>query len=139
MKLGGGQSRCSDGRRDAHVTSNSLTHSAYALLRLPTAASENEARSLCNHRRAYKFFTDSVSPRCHFPAAACDSYESFLQGRCFPCDPASRPCGNMGYYADRALARGALYLVTRDEEPFCGECMHVRTGGVSRSIAERRD
>ena len=85
------------------------------------AASENEARSLCNHRRAYKFFTDSVSPRCHFPAAPCDSYESFLQGRCFPCDPPSRPCGNMGYYADRALARGALYLVTRDEEPFCGE------------------
>ncbi|KAK3915611.1 Inactive pancreatic lipase-related protein 1 [Frankliniella fusca] len=85
------------------------------------SASENEARSLCNHRRAYKFFTDSVSPRCHFPAAACDSYESFLQGRCFPCDPPSRPCGNMGYYADRALARGALYLVTRDEEPFCGQ------------------
>lgn len=89
--------------------------------RLFAAASENEARSLCNHRRAYKFFTDSVSPRCHFPAAPCDSYESFLQGRCFPCDPPSRPCGNMGYYADRALARGALYLVTRDEEPFCGE------------------
>lgn len=84
------------------------------------SASENEARSLCNHRRAYKFFTDSVSPRCHFPAAACDSYESFLQGRCFPCDPPSRPCGNMGYYADRAMARGPLYLVTRDEEPFCG-------------------
>ncbi|XP_034240820.1 uncharacterized protein LOC117645041 [Thrips palmi] len=90
------------------------------------SASENEARSLCNHRRAYKFFTDSVSPRCHFPAAACDSYESFLQGRCFPCDPASRPCGNMGYYADRALARGALYLVTRDEEPFCAHQYHVR-------------
>ncbi|KAJ1531571.1 hypothetical protein ONE63_000244 [Megalurothrips usitatus] len=90
------------------------------------SASENEARSLCNHRRAYKFFTDSVSPRCHFPAAACDSYDSFLQGRCFPCDPPSRPCGNMGYYADRALARGPLYLVTRDEEPFCAHQYHVR-------------
>ncbi|RZC36887.1 Lipase and/or Abhydrolase 6 domain containing protein [Asbolus verrucosus] len=44
-----------------------------------------EGRSLCNHRRAYKFFTDSVSPRCHFPAFPCESYEDFLSGKCFPC------------------------------------------------------
>ncbi|KAK9877022.1 hypothetical protein WA026_016048 [Henosepilachna vigintioctopunctata] len=77
-----------------------------------------EGRSLCNHRRAYKFFTDSVSPRCHFPAFPCDSYEDFLAGKCFPCTDA-RKCGNMGYYSDRSRGRGQLYLITRDEEPFC--------------------
>lgn len=44
-----------------------------------------EGRSLCNHRRAYKFFIDSVAPRCLFPAFPCDSYENFLQGKCFQC------------------------------------------------------
>ncbi|KAF5285939.1 hypothetical protein FQR65_LT13032 [Abscondita terminalis] len=77
-----------------------------------------EGRSLCNHRRAYKFFIDSVSPRCHFPAFPCNSYDDFLEGRCFPCNDA-RNCGNMGYYADRWNGRGQLYLITRDEEPFC--------------------
>lgn len=77
-----------------------------------------EGRSLCNHRRAYKFFTDSVSPRCHFPAFPCENYEDFLGGNCFPCTDNTN-CGNMGYYADRSKGRGQLYLITRDEEPFC--------------------
>ncbi|KAK5644781.1 hypothetical protein RI129_006081 [Pyrocoelia pectoralis] len=77
-----------------------------------------EGRSLCNHRRAYKFFTDSVSPRCHFPAFPCNSYDDFLEGHCFPCTD-ERHCGNMGYYADRWQGRGQLYLITREEEPFC--------------------
>ncbi|GJQ83861.1 hypothetical protein Trydic_g6739 [Trypoxylus dichotomus] len=77
-----------------------------------------EGRSLCNHRRAYKFFTDSIHPRCHFPAFPCQSYDDFLAGHCFPCTE-ERKCGNMGYYADRAKGRGQLYLITRDEEPFC--------------------
>ncbi|XP_022916020.2 uncharacterized protein [Onthophagus taurus] len=78
----------------------------------------SEGRSLCNHRRAYKFFTDSIYPRCHFPAFPCDSYDDFLAGHCFPCTE-KRKCGNMGYYADRLKGRGQLYLLTRDEEPFC--------------------
>ncbi|CAH1184971.1 unnamed protein product [Phyllotreta striolata] len=84
-----------------------------------------EGRSLCNHRRAYKLFIDSVSPRCHFPAFPCDSYESFLDGKCFPCTD-ERVCGNMGYYADRSKGRGQLYLITRDEEPFCAHQYHVK-------------
>ncbi|XP_063923579.1 uncharacterized protein LOC135137772 [Zophobas morio] len=84
-----------------------------------------EGRSLCNHRRAYKFFTDSVSPRCHFPAFPCESYEDFLSGKCFPCTD-ERSCGNMGYYADRSKGRGQLYLITRDEEPFCAHQYNVK-------------
>uniref|UniRef100_A0A1A9WIK7 Lipase domain-containing protein n=1 Tax=Glossina brevipalpis TaxID=37001 RepID=A0A1A9WIK7_9MUSC len=90
---------------------------------------QEEGRSLCNHRRAYKFFIDSVAPRCMFPAFPCATYEDFLKGLCFSCpqtddgdmDVSDRVprCGNMGYYADRSPGRGQLYLVTRDEEPFC--------------------
>lgn len=99
-----------------------------------------EGRSLCNHRRAYKFFTDSVSPKCHFPAFPCGSYDEFLGGRCFPCGNGRR-CGNMGYYADRSIGRGQLYLVTRDEEPFCAHQYHVtvqssKTGGPASSYGK---
>ncbi|XP_050293275.1 uncharacterized protein LOC126733886 [Anthonomus grandis grandis] len=84
-----------------------------------------EGRSLCNHRRATKFFIDSVSPRCHFPAFPCDTYDNFLAGKCFPCSGDSK-CGNMGYYADRSKGRGQLYLITREEEPFCAHQYLVR-------------
>lgn len=89
------------------------------------SASDVEGRSLCNHRRAYKFFTDSVSPRCHFPSFPCESYDKFLEGHCFPCN-GDRRCGNMGYFADRSNGRGTLFLITREEEPFCAHQYHVR-------------
>ncbi|XP_050533070.1 pancreatic triacylglycerol lipase-like [Daktulosphaira vitifoliae] len=82
------------------------------------SAPEVYGRSLCNHRRAYKFFTDSVTPGCAFPAVPCESYEKFLDGECFPCKDKTK-CGTMGYYADKSPGRGKLYLLTRDEEPFC--------------------
>lgn len=94
----------------------------------PTAAVEG--RSLCNHRRAYKFFIDSVAPRCLFPSFPCESYDDFLKGHCFPCSKAqgttsNAKCGNMGYYADRSTGRGQLYLVTREEEPFCAHQFNI--------------
>lgn len=45
-----------------------------------------------------------------------------------------RPCGDMGYYSDESPARGQLYLVTRDEEPFCAHQYQVR---VYNSHSER--
>ncbi|XP_076240337.1 uncharacterized protein LOC143182900 [Calliopsis andreniformis] len=96
-----------------------------------------EGRSLCNHRRAYKLFTDSVSPKCRFPAFPCDhGYDGLLRGDCFPCgaNRMGRPCGDMGYYSDESPARGQLYLVTRDEEPFCAHQYQVK---VYNSRSER--
>lgn len=94
---------------------------------------DEEGRSLCNHRRAYKFFIDSVAPRCQFPAFPCDSYDNFLNGHCFPCSKYETnatsngaKCGNMGYYADRSTGRGQLYLVTREEEPFCAHQFQIQ-------------
>ncbi|KAK0176742.1 hypothetical protein PV328_000849 [Microctonus aethiopoides] len=93
-----------------------------------------EGRSLCNHRRAYKLFTDSVSPKCRFPAFPCEKgYDGLLQGDCFPCGP-DRPCGDMGYYSDSSTARGQLYLVTREEEPFCAHQYQIK---VFNSRSER--
>lgn len=89
------------------------------------SANEVYGRSLCNHRRAYKFFTDSVSPKCQFPAVPCESYDHFLEGKCFPCQN-FRDCNNMGYYADKFPGRGTLYLLTRDEEPFCANQYMVK-------------
>ncbi|XP_050453343.1 uncharacterized protein LOC126852518 [Cataglyphis hispanica] len=88
-----------------------------------------EGKSLCNHRRAYKFFTDSVSPKCQFPAFSCnEGYEGLLKGECFPCTKNSmnRSCGNMGYYSNESSARGKLYLMTREEEPFCAHQYQIK-------------
>ncbi|XP_069173439.1 uncharacterized protein [Procambarus clarkii] len=76
---------------------------------------EGDGRYLCNHRRGYKYYLNSVAPICTFPAFVCRDYETFLKGDCFPCES----CGNMGYFSDKAEGRGQLYLVTRDTEPFC--------------------
>ncbi|XP_050080088.1 uncharacterized protein LOC126567819 [Anopheles maculipalpis] len=89
-----------------------------------------EGRSLCNHRRAYKFFIDSVAPRCHFPAFPCESYDQFAAGKCFDCgsNGTSTACGHMGYYAsNRDIGGfGQLYLRTRDEEPYCANQFRLR-------------
>ena len=45
----------------------------------------------------------------------------FETGACFSCNSKLGECGQLGYYSDRAPGRGSLYLLTRDEEPFCGE------------------
>ena len=79
-------------------------------------------RYLCNHRRAYKFFTDSISPKCYFTAFPCESYDKFEKNECFTCGNNGQECGRLGYYSNLAKGRGSLYLMTRDGEPFCGEC-----------------
>lgn len=72
----------------------------------------------------------------------CESYEKFLEGECFPCKDKSK-CGNMGYHSDKSPARGKMYLLTRDEEPFCGKYVNIKISiiGVGERIlscGERR-
>ena len=51
-----------------HIDGKLTINSAYS--------TKNESyRYLCNHRRAYKLFTDSISPKCKFTAFPCESYE----------------------------------------------------------------
>ena len=94
---------------------------------LTAYSSNNETyRYLCNHRRAYKLFTNSISPKCQFTGFPCDSYEKFETGACFSCKSSLGDCGKLGYYSNQAPGRGSLYLVTRDEEPFCGKTFYFQ-------------
>lgn len=77
-------------------------------------------QSLCHHRRAFRFFIDSVVRTCVFRAFKCDNYQKFLRGECFDCGQNGTNCSDMGYYSDTSAGRGKMYLVTRDSEPFCG-------------------
>ncbi|XP_055614938.1 uncharacterized protein LOC129761246 [Toxorhynchites rutilus septentrionalis] len=111
-----------NGGRVQHGCSNLFVGAVTDIIWAPPASVEG--RSLCNHRRAYKFFIDSVAPKCLFPAFPCENYENYLKGDCFSCNRMENGtevsvCGNMGYYADRSIGRGQLYLKTREEEPFC--------------------
>lgn len=92
-------------------------------------SSSGNGRSLCNHRRSYRFFIDSISPICLFPAMQCENYDKLLSGECFPCID-RKQCGNMGYYADKSEARGKLYLITREGEPFCANQKKVSVSGT---------
>nr|CAD7396776.1 unnamed protein product [Timema poppensis] len=87
----------------------------------------------CSHVRAWKLFLESMTTPpggCRFMAYPCQAgLPGFLQGSCFPApnscnisrgDP-QQSCGFMGYDAQHSKGRGALYLVTRDTEPYCGE------------------
>lgn len=78
-------------------------------------------QSLCNHRRAFRFFIDSVVPTCTFRAFGCETYEEYLRGDCFSCGKDGSTCSNMGYFAHKTPGRGNMYLVTREKEPFCGK------------------
>ncbi|KAG1683085.1 Pancreatic triacylglycerol lipase [Nymphon striatum] len=90
-------------------------------------------KSLCNHRRAYQMFTESIKPHCPFPSFACDNFENFLNGECFPCKT-DGSCGNMGFYADQSKGRGQLYLVTREDKPFCANQYMIE---VNSSLANK--
>lgn len=136
----------------------SLQLFTFLSLTTPAPAAAVEGRSLCNHRRAYKFFIDSVAPRCLFPAFPCDNYDDFLLGLCLPCDTigasssssssfdpttaltsasSTAKCGNMGYYADRSTGRGQLYLVTREEEPFCAHQFNIEIHSPANDLPLR--
>ncbi|CAH1395697.1 unnamed protein product [Nezara viridula] len=84
--------------------------------------------TICNHARGFQLFMESVTSKqdgCQFRSFPCISREHFRSGACFPskCEINSTDgsCGIMGYNADLGLARGPLYMVTREERPFCGD------------------
>ncbi|XP_066303786.1 pancreatic triacylglycerol lipase-like [Branchiostoma lanceolatum] len=72
----------------------------------------------CSHFRAYKFYTESVSSRCQFPAYRCPNWDTFSRnrGQCDLCGHArlsNGACSVMGYpsinYPD---SQGSMYLKT---------------------------
>ncbi|KAK7861911.1 hypothetical protein R5R35_010809 [Gryllus longicercus] len=80
----------------------------------------------CNHIRAIKLFTDSINGECPYVAHQCDSYQRFLQGRCFSCHENGSSCAIMGLRADESFtqapnrAPGSKFFITTGKEfPYC--------------------
>nr|CAD7194230.1 unnamed protein product [Timema douglasi] len=92
----------------------------------------------CNHIRAIKLFIDSINTNCPYVAHRCDSYQHFLQGRCFTCKENSSTCALMGLQAHQSnvvstdLTPGSKYYFTTGKEfPFC------RFGQTDKRASER--
>ncbi|XP_014294183.3 pancreatic triacylglycerol lipase [Halyomorpha halys] len=100
--------------------------------------------TICNHARGFQLFMESVTSKqdgCQFRSFPCISREHFRSGACFPnkCETNSTDgsCGIMGYNADLGLARGPLYMVTREERPFCGDQLQSIVVLAKNSIKPR--
>ncbi|KAJ9576895.1 hypothetical protein L9F63_006513, partial [Diploptera punctata] len=83
----------------------------------------------CNHIRAIKLFIDSINSECPYIAHRCDSYQHFLQGRCFSCQGSNASeCAMMGLKTDEMLNNaisgeitpgGKYFVSTGKDLPFC--------------------
>lgn len=75
----------------------------------------------CNHIRAIKLFTESINSPCPYMAHRCNSYQHFLQGRCFSCSENSTGCAVMGLNVHKTNhVPGSKYFVTTGKkEPYC--------------------
>lgn len=77
----------------------------------------------CNHIRAIKLFTDSINSKCPYVAHQCDSYEHFLQGKCFHCRENSSTCAVMGLRAADSVKLpppGSKFFITTGKDyPYC--------------------
>ncbi|XP_046392749.1 pancreatic lipase-related protein 2-like isoform X2 [Ischnura elegans] len=66
----------------------------------------------CNHIRAIKLFIDSINSQCPYVAHNCESYEHYLQGRCYSCQE-TNSCAVMGLHAlDNYVADPPLIVTT---------------------------
>ena len=89
------------------------------MFKIFAVSGKSGARFMCNHGRASKYFTESISPKVHSTSFPCENYEKFQNGECFDCE-SGKFCGRMGYYSDQSKGRGSFYLLTRPEKPFHG-------------------
>ena len=92
------------------------------LLKLIAVSGKSGARFMCNHGRASKYFTESISPKVDFTSFPCENNEKFQTGECFDCK-SGKYCGKMGYYSDQSKGRGSYYLLTQPEKPFHGRIL----------------
>jgi len=91
--------------------------------------SGNESDVACNHFRAVDFYTASIK-ECDFTGFACDNYDAFVKGRCFPCAGAGNEdgveCRSPGWDLKTNQASSQpLYFLTRSGPPFCGTHLKV--------------
>ncbi|CAH1736994.1 pancreatic triacylglycerol lipase [Aphis gossypii] len=75
----------------------------------------------CNHVRAIKLFIESINSKCPYIAHKCNSYQNFLQGKCFSCKDNDAGCAIMGLNTVRPNhAPGSKYFIsTGKDTPYC--------------------
>ncbi|XP_060097544.1 pancreatic lipase-related protein 2-like [Heteronotia binoei] len=76
---------------------------------------------ICHHARSHVYFRYSILCPDGFIGYPCESYDSFKEGKCFPCP--KEGCPMMGYYADRFYDKlkddnPKFFLNTGPMEPF---------------------
>ncbi|KAL3204148.1 hypothetical protein MRX96_053097 [Rhipicephalus microplus] len=72
---------------------------------------------ICHHRRSVQYFIESMDKKrhCLFKSRPCESKDSFLDSKCNRMGPP----GEMGYFSRDAKGRGAQFLWTNKNNPFC--------------------
>ncbi|XP_062567844.1 inactive pancreatic lipase-related protein 1-like [Saccostrea cucullata] len=78
----------------------------------------------CSHSRATDYFIESINSHCKFFAHKCSNITDFDEGRCMGCPDGG--CAVMGYDADVTSLRGAFYLSTSTQGPYCGYEYYVQ-------------
>lgn len=86
----------------------------------------------CNHVRSHQYMIESIKTSCPFLAVTCDSYEAFLEGKCFNCTGgAGNNCLNFGFHSQQSYNQlqgsGSVssgqplkaYLKTNSKSPYC--------------------
>ncbi|XP_054840119.1 pancreatic lipase-related protein 2-like [Eublepharis macularius] len=91
----------------------------------------------CHHSRSHQYFKYSILCPDGFVSYPCESFESFKEGKCFPCP--KEGCPMMGYYADRFHDKlkkdnPKYFLITGPVEPFCSwrYNVSVKLSGTTR-------
>ncbi|GAB6028920.1 hypothetical protein CHUAL_004718 [Chamberlinius hualienensis] len=84
---------------------------------------------MCNHKRSYMYFLESINTDCPMLSSPCDSWENYTDGKCFDCE--SNECNRMGFHALKSnlstipndltenFNHKKYYLILGSRRPFC--------------------
>ncbi|XP_075468116.1 pancreatic lipase-related protein 2-like isoform X1 [Ascaphus truei] len=76
---------------------------------------------VCNHLRAFQYYTESIRNPSSFLSFPCQNYDMFNSGACFPCPTGG--CPSMGYFADSS------HGITAKHQTF-----YLSTGGILNQL-----
>ncbi|KFV71225.1 Pancreatic lipase-related protein 2, partial [Dryobates pubescens] len=91
----------------------------------------------CHHSRSHEFYFESILYPTGYLGYACETYDSFQSGDCFPCP--QEGCPMMGHYADRfpdklKRVNQKYFLNTAADPPFATwrQQVFIRLSGVKK-------
>ncbi|GAB1609655.1 pancreatic triacylglycerol lipase-like, partial [Argonauta hians] len=87
-----------------------------------------KAAFVCSHKRAEKFYIESINSACPFYSYKCSNVADLNSGKCFH---KHGQLGKMGFHADKSEARGKHMLKTFKTQPYCAHHYQVSISGDS--------